>query len=74
MALIANELMRTNMLPGVSGVEQFLPLLAKVVWALYYKERDAGLFKIKVWFITVDISSKVADLLTRWFGPDPLAR
>jgi hypothetical protein len=47
--------------------------IAEVVWALYYKERDAGNFKIKVLFFTKDISGIVAQLITKWFGTDPLA-
>lgn len=47
--------------------------IAEIIWALYYKERDAGEFKIKVLFFTKDISDLVARLITKWFGPDPLA-
>lgn len=47
--------------------------IAEVVWTLYYKERDAGNFKIRILFFTKDVSGFVAELLTKWFGSDPLA-
>lgn len=47
-------------------------ILIQVVWNLYHREKDAGKLTVKVWFVSVDISDKLAELLMKWFGPDPL--
>lgn len=45
--------------------------LNSFVWEAFHKAKEEDLFTVKILFFRKDISSIVAGLLTKWFGPDP---
>jgi hypothetical protein len=67
------ELMRNPILPDFAK-DILEREIATIVWKKFYEARDAGKFRIKVWIFSKDVSGIVADLLLKWFGPDPALR
>lgn len=67
---------RLNVEAGIAGGGFFdfmhQKMMAEVVWKLFYEARAEGFFTVKVLFFKKDLSEKVAEKLTEWFGPDPL--
>jgi hypothetical protein len=67
---------RINVDAGIAGTGFFdfgqQKLVAEAVWKLFYEARKDGFFEVKILFFKKDFSSKVAEKLTEWFGPDPL--
>ena len=64
-----NELVAAVAVPYRESSPAEKTRIAQIVWALFNAERDK--FKVRVWFMTVDLSGQVADWLTAKFGPDP---
>lgn len=49
--------------------------LDRVVWEKYESLKAEGYFQVTVLkFIKIDISGKIEELLTRWFGQNPYGK